>query len=245
MNDAHRASAAEMFATLVALAAVSVSPLAFTASATGTISLHTLGEIAIAPALALWIGIAVIARVAGWRNLGAATRLALFAGVVGTAVMEAVRIIGFRVFHGMPGSLPMLLGVLLTNRFMAGPDWVSNLIGWGDHFWNGIGFAFIYFAIFGRQRWWAGLLYALGIATIFMLSPVMNILGAGIFGQDFGPVKFPLTVYLAHAVYGLSLGFIGQRAPSAPTNIVRAAWAAVCPARCSKGGGRCVDVKEV
>lgn len=234
MNDIRYGSVAEVFAALVALAAAAVSPLAFTASATGAVSLHRLGEVAIAPAVAIWVGIAVIARTVGWRSVATVVWLALVGGVIGTIVMEVVRVIGFRVFHGMPGSLPMLLGVLLTNRFMAGPDWVSNLIGWGDHFWNGIGFAFIYFAIFGRQRWWVGLLYALGIATIFMLSPVMNILGAGIFGQDFGPVKFPLTVYLAHAVYGLSLGFVGQRARVVPVNIFRWTCTAISPVRGSE-----------
>ncbi|MDE2496062.1 MAG: hypothetical protein KGL97_19365, partial [Alphaproteobacteria bacterium] len=83
-----------------------------------------------------------------------------------------------------------------------------------------IGFAFIYFAVVGRQRWWAGALYALVIATVFMLSPVMNIIGAGAFGQDFAPVKFPLTVYLAHLVYGIAVGWIGQRAAATPSNIV-------------------------
>lgn len=218
-TKSYTVSYAEFVGTLIALAAASVSPLAFTVAATGYMSMHRLGLVAIAPAVFVWLTIAVISRLSGWRNLASATRLSIFAGVASVVAMEVVRMIGFRVFHGMPGSLPMLLGVLLTNHFMEGPNWWTDLVGWADHFWNGIGFVFIYFIVFGRQRWWVAIPYVLGIATIFMLSPVMNILGAGIFGQDFAPVKFPLTVYAAHLVYGIVFGYIGQRSASTPVNI--------------------------
>ncbi|MDE2150385.1 MAG: hypothetical protein KGJ55_11295 [Gammaproteobacteria bacterium] len=219
MIKLHKLSFGEALATAMALAAAAVSPLAFDYSATGATTLHALGSRAILPALLAWIALAVIASRMSWRRLAAAGRLAIVAGLLGTAVMEVVRATGFRVFHGMPGSLPMLIGVLLTDRFMQGPDWLSNLLGWGVHFWNGIGFAFIYFAVIGRQRWWVGVLYALAIATVFMLGPVMNIIGAGAFGQEFAPIRFPLTVYLAHLVYGVAVGWVGQRSASTPANL--------------------------
>lgn len=209
----------EALATLVALAAASVSPLAFDWSATGAMTLHALGINAILPAFVVWCLLIGVAPSRGWKRLAAAGRLAITAGLLGTAVMEVVRATGFRVFNAMPGSMPMLIGVQLTDRFMDGPNWLSNLLGWGDHFWNGIGFAFIYFAVFGRPRWWGGALYALVIATIFMLGPVMNMIGAGAFGQDFAPVKFPLTVYFAHLVYGIAVGWVGQRAAATPSSI--------------------------
>lgn len=108
----------------------------------------------------------------------------------------------------------------MTDRIMHGPNIISNMIGWGDHFFNGIGFAALYLILLGRVRWWWGVLYALVIATVFMLSPVMNIIGAGYFGQDFAPVRFPLTVYMAHLVYGIAVGVVAWRAPGIPAGIV-------------------------
>lgn len=224
MVKLHIMSSGEALTTLVALAAASVSPLAFDWSATGAATLHTLGVQAILPAFVVWCLLIGIAPSLRWKRIAAAGLLAIVAGVLGTAVMEVVRATGFRLFNAMPGSMPMLIGVLLTDRFMDGPNWLSNLLGWGDHLWNGIGFAFIYFAVLGRQRWWVGALYALVIATIFMLGPVMNIIGAGTFGQDFAPVKFPLTVYLAHLVYGIAVGWVGQRAAATPLGIFHDAF---------------------
>lgn len=206
--------------TLVALAAASVSPLAFTLSATGAITMHRLGVIAIAPAVALWVAIIVLAALLGWKRMAWSGGIALLAGVLGTFTMEVIRVIGFREFQAMPGSMPMLIGVQLTDRFMDGPNLMSNIVGWADHAWNGIGFAFIYVILFGRMRWWVGTIYALGIATVFMLSPVMSIIGAGDFGQDFAPVLFPVTVYLAHMAYGSTVGWVVQRSSHAPGHLL-------------------------
>lgn len=235
MIKLHDLSLGETLATVIALMAASVSPLAFDYAATGATTLHVLGTWAVLPALLVWLALVAFAPVMGWKRLASAGRLALIGGLLAVAAMEVVRITGFRVFHSMPGSLPMLIGVLLTDRFMEGPNWLSNVLGWGVHLWNGVGFAFIYFAVFGRQRWWVGGIYALVIGTIFMMGPVMNIIGAGAFGQDFAPVKFPLTVYGAHLVYGLVLGWIGQRASSTPDNLSSAVlgW----PRLSSRGAG--------
>ena len=123
-----------------------------------------------------------------------------------------MRIIGFRVFHAMPGSIPMLMGVLITDRFLLGPNVWSNLVGWGDHVLvNGFGFALVYVLVFGRPRWWLGVPYGWIIATIFMTSPAMTMLGdIGYFGHAMGP-GFAITVYSAHTVFGLILGAIVAR----------------------------------
>ena len=213
-------SPAETLATSLALAVASVSPLAFDVSATGSVTLHELGQIAILPAVAIWLLLVASASAMKWRRLAGAGLLAIGAGILGTAAMEVVRITGFRVFDAMPGSMPMLIGVLLTDRFMEGPDLWSNLLGWGDHFWNGIGVAFIYVVLFGRMRWWVGVIYAFLIATVFMMGPVMNIIGAGHFGQEFAPVKFPLTVYGAHIAYGAVIGWLVQRSALAQGHLL-------------------------
>ncbi len=42
------------------------------------------------------------------------------AGLLATFGLEAFRATSFHVFEGMPGDLPRLMGVLLTDRFMLG-----------------------------------------------------------------------------------------------------------------------------
>ncbi len=205
------------YATLfLAMIAASVSPNAFVVSATGMFTMHWLGEVAILPAVTLWVALFLLSVLRGWSDLVAAFKLAIVGGIVGTIAMEIVRIAGFRLFDAMPGSIPMLLGVQLTNQAMQGPDLYSDTIGYLDHFTNGIGFVFLYIVLLGRQRWWVGLVYGAVIATIFMLSPVMSITGAGLFGQDFAPIKFPVTVYLAHLAYGSAFGWLLQQARSTP-----------------------------
>ena len=196
---------------LVALMAASISPLAFTLSATGRYTFHWLGIYAILPAIIIWLSILAYSVISSNKQLTNIMMLSIGAGVLGTIAMEIVRSIGFSYFHAMPGSLPMLMGVKLTNQFMVGPNGWSNLIGWSDHFWNGIGFTFIYLVLFGNGKWWLATLYSMSVATIFMVSPVMNVLGVGDFGQEFAPIAFPLTVYLAHIAWGTTFGFIAQK----------------------------------
>ena len=76
---------------------------------------------------------------------------------------------------------------------------------------NGFGFALVYVLVFGRPRWWLGVPYAWLIATIFMISPAMTMMGdIGYFGHAMGP-GFATTVYLAHTMFGLILGAIVSR----------------------------------
>ena len=201
----------ELLAVLMVLAAASVSPLIFPIAEAGYSDMHWLGIHALVPAVAAVFAVIGLAGPAGWKALRKAILIGIWAGAVSTIGLEIVRTIGFRYFGAMPGSMPMLMGVLLTDRFMQGPNWLSNLIGWSDHFWNGASFAIIYILLLGRTRWWMGLIYAYAIATIFMLSPVMSAIGAGRFGQQFAPLGFPLTVYLAHTAYGFLLGWLVSR----------------------------------
>lgn len=199
------------------LAAASVSPLALDISATGVIAFHTLAIEAIAPAILVWVACYAASRATGMTEIAGAFRVAIPAGILGTIALEIIRVIGFRGFAAMPGSMPMLMGVLMTDRFMQGPDLLSNLLGWGDHILvNGVGFAFIYVTMLGRQKWFIGTLFGVVVGTIFMLGPMMDIIGAGRFGEDYAPIAFPLTVYLAHICFGSTIGFISQTSASTP-----------------------------
>jgi len=110
----------------------------------------------------------------------------------------------------MPGDMPKLLGVLLLNRFALGPNALSNLAGWSYHFWNGAAFGIIYSILAGKGRIWMGIIYALLIATGFMMSPAVVAMGVGHFGINFG-WGFPLTVILAHLAFGSLLGWVIYR----------------------------------
>lgn len=202
----------ELIATGIVLAATGVSPLMFVAAAAGFGTMNFYAKFALLPAIAVVIIIAFIAKSRHWERLYRGILIAATAGPLATIGLEVVRIIGFRVFHAMPGSMPMLMGVLITNRTLLGPDIWSNLVGWGDHVLiNGISFALVYVLVFGRPRWWKAIPYAWVIATVFMLSPDMKMLGdIGDFGLAMGP-GFAITVYLAHTVFGLILGLVVAR----------------------------------
>jgi hypothetical protein len=202
----------ELVATGIVLAAAGVSPLMFVGAAAGYGTMNFYAKFALLPAIFVVIAIAMIARMRHWDRLYRGILIATVAGPLATLGLEAVRIIGFRIFHAMPGSMPMLMGVLITDRFMLGPNLWSDLAGWADHILvNGIGFALVYVLVFGRPRWWKAVPYAWAIATVFMLSPDMKMLGdIGYFGLAMGP-GFAITVYLAHTLFGLILGTIVAR----------------------------------
>jgi hypothetical protein len=180
------------------------------------------------PELVLHVGVpgavaVILAPLLAWRisgpRLGRAVLLGAAVGVAGTVVLELVRETGFRVFESMPGDIAMLMGVLLTDRIMQGPDAVSNIAGWGYHVWNGAMFGITYAVLVGgfpRRRGGAlagtvmGMVYGLALGTGFLLSPVPNAVGAGKFGADFG-AKFAITVYLAHAGFGALVGWLVHR----------------------------------
>lgn len=217
MAEKQRLSIYGIVALAVAMAASGISPLAFVVASDGIMSLHHLAKIAIMPAIGVWLIAFAVSSKAGWSEMTGAFKVAIVAGILGTCALEIVRVIGFREFSAMPGSMPELLGVKITNTFMQGPTAYSNFVGWGDHIVvNGVGFAFLYIAFFGRQRWFAGVFYALVIGTIFMASPATTSTGAGRFGQSFAPIGFPLTVYFAHIAWGSVLGLITARSRKTP-----------------------------
>lgn len=203
---------AELLATGVALAAAGVSPLMFVGAAAGYGSMAFYTRYALLPAIITVLVLTALARMRRWERLYRGIVIAALAGPLAALGLDVVRTLGFRIFDAMPGSMPMLMGVLMTNRFLLGPSVWSDVVGWADHLLaNGIGFALVYVLLFGRPRWWLAVPYAWVIATVFMISPAMNMLGGiGDFGLAMGP-GFAVTVYLAHTVYGLILGLVVAR----------------------------------
>jgi hypothetical protein len=193
---------------LVLLAAASVSPLIFPLAESGRSTMDVLAKLALVPS------IAVIAAMAGllYRrkdSFGRVVVASLAAGAVATVALEAVRLPGFWLGF-MPGNLPRLMGVLLLNQFATGPTLASDLAGWAYHVWNGASFGLIYVLLFGTCRRWAATVFGVLLGLGFMFSPVVSALGVGFLGLGFSR-GFPITVTLAHASFGLALGWLASR----------------------------------
>jgi hypothetical protein len=184
-------------------------PVAFPLAQLGYAPLQQLAVVLILPSAGLLLAIAVYLEWRG-RDLGRAVRRGIIAGAAATIALEAVRYSGFRLGF-MPGNLPELMGVLLLNRFALGPSAASTVAGFAYHYWNGAAFGAVFAALFmGRSRWWA-IPYGVAIGLGFLASPVVQSLGVGVFGKDFG-WHFAATVLTAHAAYGVALGALaGER----------------------------------
>ena len=183
-------------------------PVAFPLAQMGYAPLQRLAALLILPSAGLLLAITGYLEWRGQGDVGRAVRRGLIAGAVATVALEAVRYTGFRLGF-MPGNLPELMGVLLLDRFALGPSAASNVAGFAYHYWNGAAFGAIFAALFmGRPRWW-GILYGVAIGLGFLVSPVVQSLGVGLFGKDFG-WHFAATVLTAHAAYGAALGALAR-----------------------------------
>lgn len=140
------------------------------------------------------------------------------ATIVLTTVMAAAQGMGLTRM-----SIPFLLGTMFT------PDRDrAKLIGFGVHAFNGIVFSLIYVAVFesvGRAGIWRGALIGL-VQALFVLTVGMRMMPGlhprmadehhgpeagklleppGFLGLHYG-VQTPLTVVVAHLLYGIIIG---------------------------------------
>ncbi|HVC91863.1 MAG TPA: hypothetical protein VND66_14710 [Acidobacteriaceae bacterium] len=190
---------------MLLLAAASVSPLIFPIAQSGRSSMDVLAKLALLPSAAiLLITVALLYRAKD--SLAKISTVGLAAGAVATIALEAFRLPGFWLGF-MPGNLPRLMGVLLLNQFASGPSLKSDIAGWAYHFWNGASFGLIYVLVFGTCRRWVGAAFGVLLGLDFMLSPVVSSLGVGFLGLEFSK-GFPVTVTVAHAAFGLALGWL-------------------------------------
>ncbi|MBI3401472.1 MAG: hypothetical protein HY048_08630 [Acidobacteria bacterium] len=197
-----------MFIRAFIILLAAVGPLAFPVAQLGIASLHDLALVALLPSIAGLLAIWFAARrrqpdLAWLISRGAA------AGAVATLALEAVRYPGFRLGF-MPGNLPQLMGVLLLDRFALGPSTWSDVAGFAYHFWNGAAFGIIFLAVTGGRSIALAIAYGLAVGVGFLGSPVVESLGVGLFGREFG-WHFAATVLTAHAAYGAVLGELLRR----------------------------------
>ncbi len=195
--------------------AAAAAPAAFPLSQMGIGTLHQLGFELILPAALFLAGAFLFLRISGRHEAAWLLVRGGAAGAVATLALEAFRYPGFKLGF-MPGNLPELMGVLLLDRFALGPSTASTLAGFVYHFWNGACFGIIFALLKGRlSNWWA-IPYGLAVGLGFLASPVVQALGVGLFGKDFG-WHFAATVLTAHAAFGVALGgLLDFRIPSQP-----------------------------
>lgn len=203
-----------IFPLVLVVLLAAVGPNIFPAAQAGYGTLHILAMRLLLPSI-LALAVLVVLLRGSWPDLSRTALLGAASGALATVALEIVRLLGFH-FDFMPGNLPRLMGVLLLDRFAAGPSLLSDITGWAYHFWNGAAFGVLYAIIFGTRRRWAGALYGVALGIGFMLSPVVSSLGVGWFGLEFS-YGFPITVLLAHLAFGWTLGlfarmFLGPRA---------------------------------
>lgn len=182
----------------------SVGPLAFPLAQLGYASLHDFALLAILPSVAALLLVWSHARHGGRADIAFIVSRGAFSGAAATLALEAVRYSGFRLGF-MPGNLPQLMGVLLLDRFALGPSAWSDLAGFAYHFWNGAAFGILFVALTRSQSITLAVLYGIAIGLGFLVSPVVQSLGVGLFGREFG-WHFAATVLTAHVAFGLTMG---------------------------------------
>ena len=204
---------------LIVLLLAGIAPNLFPIAQAGIAKLSSLSVQFLIPSVILVFVMILISQVLNYNDLKKQILNGMLAGLTGTIGLEIVREIGFHL-GGMPGDMPKLMGVLMLNRFALGPDLWSNVAGWAYHFWNGAAFGIIFSLLFGRTKLIWSVLYAILIATGFMLSPVPRALGIGLFGFQFkNGYQFMLTVILAHIAFGSILGMVIRKLNSGQPDI--------------------------
>jgi hypothetical protein len=143
----------------------------------------------------------------------------LWAGAVATFAYDVVRVpiaaSGVPVFKAIS-----YFGTLILDQLR--PTLASEVVGWGYHLSNGVGFGLMYAVMVRRPRLWSALLWGVTLEAAMLATPY-----AEVFGYRMSPKFLAITIG-AHLVYGAVLwgGLVGwerlQRAP-APR---RRAWIA-------------------
>ena len=192
----------------VALLAAGIPPNLFPAAQAGLAKMSYLGKWFLLPSVGVLLLATVASAIRGRRVLSRRILVGAFSGIIATLGLELVRATSFH-FGGMPGDMPKLLGVLLTDRFMLGPSVFSNTVGYAYHFWNGICFGVIFSVIFGKRPVWWAVAFAQAIGIGFLLSPAVQALGIGFMGLAMPAM--PITVVTAHLVFGILLAVLTRR----------------------------------
>ncbi len=128
----------------------------------------------------------------------------LGAGFIATVVLSAMMIA-----KGMMGVMPQLDVIAMLSAMMG----TSAVMGWLVHFmigtlaWGG-GFAVLYGLISVGTALIKGIVFGVA-AWLGMMVMVMPMVGAGLFGMNFG-IMAPIMTLVLHIIFGAVLGTVFQ-----------------------------------
>lgn len=131
-------------------------------------------------------------------------------GLAGTAVIHAFIAVGF-LLHLTP-SLIITLGNVALGRDIGTPaSALTVVIGLIYHYvLNGAAWGAAYALVLGKERWWYGAFFGMGIWAVLMVSPVFNAMQMGPLNAAYGPMIIVISLF-AHLIYGGTIGFIVNR----------------------------------
>ena len=126
--------------------------------------------------------------------------IGFWGGLLGTLAYDAVRI-PFLVLLGQRVFAPIsVYGVWLAEADISSR--LSEILGWGYHFSNGITFGIMYALFMRRRHWLWAIPWAFLLETIAIFSPFSQIFNLS---GNYGAIGI---AYLGHVAYGLPLGWL-------------------------------------
>lgn len=179
----------------------------------GMPSMNLLTKTVLLPSIALLIVVWVAAHRMGFERLTNRIWTGIWVGAAATAALDIIRLTGFSL-GWLPGNNPRMFGVLILDQMAQGPDDLSDFIGSLYHYWVGATLGLTYTLLFGRTRWWGGLIFGGGFVELgMMITPPMVIaMAVGYFGLDYGRGWEVLATSVpAHIAFGSVLGLLLER----------------------------------
>ncbi|MCH7966914.1 MAG: hypothetical protein IIB02_05790 [Thaumarchaeota archaeon] len=156
--------------------------------------------------------------------------IGMAAGTVASFALEAIRIPAYMFTKWIPmDSMISIPGLLLTEKITSLSEIKQTIMQSGVpmnlyhapldafiagglwHFWNGATFGIVYALLIGKGKWWYGIIWAVVIEMVMMVTPYLIIM-KGPFGIEHmdGYNIFVITL-IAHLAFGAVLGILVQK----------------------------------
>jgi hypothetical protein len=169
----------------------------------GIASLQAVSLFVFLPCMFLLIGLWYWARRSGRHYLHQALVIGFWGGMLGTLAYDAIRV-PFLILLGQRVFAPIsVYGIWLAEAEMSSR--LTEVLGWGYHFSNGITFGMMYALFMRRRHWLWAILWAFVLETIAVVSPFAEIFNLS---GNYGALGI---AYLGHVAYGLPLGWLVYR----------------------------------
>lgn len=179
----------------------------------GMPSMNLLTKTVLLPSIALLIVVWVAAHRMGFERLTNRIWTGIWVGAAATAALDIIRLTGFSL-GWLPGNNPRMFGVLILDQMAQGPDDLADFVGSLYHYWVGATLGLTYTLLFGRTRWWGGLIFGGGFVELGMMTtpPMVIAMAVGYFGLKYGRGWEVLATSVpAHIAFGTVLGLLLER----------------------------------